>query len=82
MRAVEQRWDVVLGKQRQRPSDSFCFLLWGLVYRCVGEACIGLMMTFFYFAQVGDGSITDRYTPVSVVGLSSGVAMIALGEVR
>ena len=32
--------------------------------------------------QVGDGSTTDRYTPVAVVGLSSGVAMVALGMVR
>ena len=32
--------------------------------------------------QVGDGSTTNRYTPVAVVGLSSGVAMIALGWVR
>ncbi len=32
--------------------------------------------------QVGDGSETNRYTPVAVVGLSSGVAMVALGYVR
>ena len=32
--------------------------------------------------QVGDGSTTNRYTPVAVVGLSSGVAMVALGGVR
>ncbi len=32
--------------------------------------------------QLGDGSQTDRYTPVSVSGLGSGVAMIALGGVR
>ncbi len=32
--------------------------------------------------QVGDGSRTQRNTPVAVVGLSSGVAMVALGEVR
>ena len=32
--------------------------------------------------QVGDGSTTNRYTPVAVVGLSSGVAMVALGTVR
>ncbi len=32
--------------------------------------------------QVGDGSTTQRNTPVSVSGLGSGVAMIALGGVR
>ncbi len=32
--------------------------------------------------QVGDGSTTHRNAPVAVVGLSSGVAMVALGGVR
>jgi len=32
--------------------------------------------------QVGDGTTTDRLTPVAVVGLGSGVANIALGYVR
>jgi hypothetical protein len=31
--------------------------------------------------QVGDGSTTDRRTPVGVSGLSSGIAMVALGLV-
>ena len=36
-----------------------------------------------FFVQVGDGtSGTSRLTPVAVVGLSSGVANVALGEVR
>ena len=32
--------------------------------------------------QIGDGSKIDRSTPVGVSGLGSGVAMIALGDVR
>ena len=37
---------------------------------------------FCFRLQVGDGSTTQRNTPVSVFGLGSGVAMIALGGVR
>ncbi len=37
---------------------------------------------FCFRVQVGDNSTTHRYTPVSVSGLGSGVAMIALGGVR
>ena len=37
---------------------------------------------FCFRVQVGDGSTTRRNTPVSVSGLGSGVAMIALGNVR
>ena len=41
-----------------------------------------MLLTLCLVVQVGDGSTTDRYTPVAVVGLSSGVAMVALGGVR
>ena len=37
---------------------------------------------FCFRVQVGDGSTMQRDTPVSVSGLGSGVAMIALGGVR
>ena len=37
---------------------------------------------FCFGVQVGDGSTTQRSTPVSVSGLGSGIAMIALGWVR
>ena len=39
-------------------------------------------VVFCFRVQVGDGSTTHRNAPVSVSGLGSGVAMIALGGVR
>ncbi len=41
-----------------------------------------MLTAVFDFAQVGDGSTTQRNTPVPVNGLTSGVAEIALGGVR
>ena len=40
------------------------------------------MLTTCLLVQLGDGSRTQRGTPVAVSGLSSGVAMVALGGVR
>jgi hypothetical protein len=42
---------------------------------CEADAVVGIV-------QVGDGSTTQRNSPIAVVGLSSGVAMVALGMVR
>ncbi len=39
-------------------------------------------LTTCFVDQVGDGTTTSRLTPVAVVGLGSGVAMVALGDVR
>jgi alpha-tubulin suppressor-like RCC1 family protein len=51
------------------------------VYSCAimtigGIKCWGLNIS----GQLGDGSTTDRHTPVDVIGLTSGVATIALGD--
>ncbi len=57
----------------------------GAVARCGGGAGRDVFVAdevFCFRVQVGDGSTTRRYTPVSVSGLGSGVAMIALGHVR
>ncbi len=47
---------------------------WGMLH-CAADL-------FSFVAQLGDGSTSGRLTPVAVVGLSSGVAMVALGAVR
>ncbi len=57
----------------------------GAVARCGGGAGRDVFVAdevFCFRVQVGDGSLTSRYTPVSVSGLGSGVVMIALGHVR
>ncbi len=46
-----------------------------------GDVCVADEV-FCFCVQVGDGSTTQRNTPVSVSGLGSGIAMIALGYVR
>ena len=81
--AVQRRRGVMLGRQRQWPSDACCFVFEGGC--CVmreGRYVFVADEVFCFRVQVGDGSKTDRSTPVSVSGLGSGVAMIALGGVR
>ena len=80
--AVKRRLGVMLGIQLLWPSDACCFVFEGGC--CVMRGRLNVFVAdevFCFRVQVGDG-VTNRYTPVSVSGLGSGVAMIALGEVR
>ena len=85
--AVERRRGVMLGTQRRWPSDACCFGFEGGCFLMLGGlggerfVCIADEVSCFR-VQVGDGSTTQRNTPVSVSGLGSGIAMIALGWVR
>jgi hypothetical protein len=47
---------------------------------CVAEK-MQFGLTLMDDSQIGDNSTIDRYTPVAVVGLSSGIAILALGWV-
>ncbi len=80
--AVEWRRGVMLGIQRQRPSDACCFVFEGGCCMMWGDECFVADEVFCFGVQVGDGSSTQRNSPAPVSGLGSGVAMIALGEVR
>ena len=74
----------MLGIQLVWPSDAFFSCFWeGLLRDAWGDTDLFVADEVFCCrVQVGDGSTTQRYTPVSVSGLGSGVAMIALGWVR
>ena len=82
--AVERRRGVMLGTERRWPSDACCFVFEGGC--CVMRGGVRHVFVademFCFRVQVGDGSAINRNTPVSVSGLGSGVAMIALGWVR
>ena len=56
-----------------------CFVFDGLM--CVAEGDVFLGDEVF-FVQIGDGTTTNRITPVGVVGMSSGIVMVVLGFVR
>ena len=81
--AVERRRGVMLGTEQLWPSDACCFVFEGGCFLMREERHVIVADGMFCFCvQVGDGSVTQRNTPVSVSGLGSGVAMIALGAVR
>ena len=77
---IYRRRSIVLGIQRQWPSDAcVCFVFDELMCVAGGDVFLGDEV---FFVQIGDGTTTQRYTPVGVVGLSSGIVMVALGYVR
>ncbi len=77
---IYRRRSVVLGKQRKWPSDACVFFVFdGLMRFAEGDVFLGDEVSF---VQIGDGTTTQRNTPVGVVGLSSGIVMVALGYVR
>ena len=77
---IFRRRSVVLGIQRIWPSDACVFFVFdGLMYVAEGDVFLGDELVF---VQIGDGTTTQRNTPTGVVGLSSGIVMVALGSVR
>ena len=77
---IYRRRSVVLGIQSLWPSDArICFVFDELMCVAEGDVFLGDEVSF---VQIGDGTTTQRNTPVGVVGLSSGIVMVALGSVR
>jgi hypothetical protein len=54
----------------------------GLQFQRRGDAEFCFLYCICDFFQIGDGSNVNRYTPVAVSGLGSGVTVLALGRVR
>ena len=68
----------MLGNESCRPGDAAC-----VCFEMQGCACSLLdLISRCELPQIGDGSTTDQFTPVGVVGLSSGVSSVSLGQVR
>ncbi len=78
---VERRRGVMLGSQLLRPSAASFFVFEGGCCVMRGKDMFLLLTSCCFRVQVGNGSDIDRYTPVGVSGLGSGIAMIALGGV-
>jgi hypothetical protein len=77
---IHRRRSIVLGTERLWPSDArVLFVFDELMCVAGGDVFLGDELVF---VQIGDGTTTDRYTPVGVVGLSSGIVMVALSFVR
>ena len=58
-------------------------MLLGFVFEMQGCACSLLdLISRCELPQLGDGSTTNRFSPVEVAGLSSGVSSVSLGWVR
>ena len=77
---IYRRRSVVLGTKRLWPSDACVLFVFDELMCVAGEDVI--LGDEVFFVQIGDGTTTKRYTPVGVVGLSSGIVMVALGSVR
>jgi hypothetical protein len=77
---IYRRRSIVLGIQRLWPSDArVLFVFDELMCVAGGDVFLGDELSF---VQIGDGTTTWRNTPTGVVGLSSGIVMVALGYVR
>ena len=70
----------MLGMEQLWPSDACVWFVFDELM-CVAEGDV-FLGDEVSFVQIGDGTATQRNTPTGVVGLSSGIVMVALGWVR
>ena len=68
----------MLGTKLGRPGDFDLGWLRNLRWACSASVLVSRCVLL----QLGDGSSVQRYTPVGVVGLSSGVISVSSGLVR